>query len=65
MRPGIPSSVDQVADVAAAKRTECLRASGLVKSFRRGKVVKGVAIEVRAGEVVGLFGPLAAGAGRG
>jgi lipopolysaccharide export system ATP-binding protein len=38
-----------------------LRAEGLVKSFRGRKVVKGVAIEVRAGEVVGLLGPNGAG----
>ena len=39
----------------------CLRATGLVKSFRTRKVVKGVSIEVRAGEVVGLLGPNGAG----
>jgi lipopolysaccharide export system ATP-binding protein len=61
MRPGIHSGVDPIANVAAVKRTECLRASGLVKSFRGRKVVKGVAIEVRAGEVVGLLGPNGAG----
>lgn len=61
MRPGIHSSADPIADMAAVKRTECLRASGLVKSFRGRKVVKGVAIEVRAGEVVGLLGPNGAG----
>ena len=38
-----------------------LRATGLVKSFRTRKVVKGVSIEVRAGEVVGLLGPNGAG----
>jgi len=38
-----------------------LRAMGLVKSFRTRKVVKGVSIEVRAGEVVGLLGPNGAG----
>jgi lipopolysaccharide export system ATP-binding protein len=38
-----------------------LRASGLVKSFRARKVVKGVSVEVRAGEVVGLLGPNGAG----
>jgi lipopolysaccharide export system ATP-binding protein len=41
--------------------THCLRAAGLVKSFRGRKVVKGVAIEVYAGEVVGLLGPNGAG----
>ena len=35
----------------------CLRAAGLVKSFRGRKVVKGVSVEVHAGEVVGLLGP--------
>jgi lipopolysaccharide export system ATP-binding protein len=38
-----------------------LRAAGLVKSFRSRKVVKGVSIDVRAGEVVGLLGPNGAG----
>ena len=61
MKPGTHSGVDAIADMAVGKRTECLRASGLVKSFRGRKVVKGVAIEVRAGEVVGLLGPNGAG----
>lgn len=39
----------------------CLQATGLVKSFRSRKVVKGVAIKVQAGEVVGLLGPNGAG----
>src|SRR6478752_6741676 len=38
-----------------------LRAAGLVKSFRGRKVVKGVSVEVHAGEVVGLLGPNGAG----
>ncbi len=38
-----------------------LRATGLAKSFRARKVVKGISIEVRAGEVVGLLGPNGAG----
>ncbi len=38
-----------------------LRADGLVKSFRSRKVVKGVSVDVAAGEVVGLLGPNGAG----
>jgi lipopolysaccharide export system ATP-binding protein len=45
----------------AARQGNCLRATGLVKSFRGRKVVKGVAVEVYAGEVVGLLGPNGAG----
>ena len=52
-----------VSTVSAANSTKSvgLRATGLVKSFRSRKVVKGVSIEVRAGEVVGLLGPNGAG----
>jgi lipopolysaccharide export system ATP-binding protein len=42
-------------------RKAMLRADGLVKSFRARKVVKGVTVEVEAGEVVGLLGPNGAG----
>jgi lipopolysaccharide export system ATP-binding protein len=45
----------------ATRQGNCLRATGLVKSFRGRKVVKGVAVEVYAGEVVGLLGPNGAG----
>jgi lipopolysaccharide export system ATP-binding protein len=38
-----------------------LRATDLEKSFRSRKVVKGVSVEVQAGEVVGLLGPNGAG----
>jgi len=54
---------DASATTFSMKRTngDCLRAKGLVKSFRARKVVKGVSVEVRAGEVVGLLGPNGAG----
>jgi lipopolysaccharide export system ATP-binding protein len=39
----------------------CLRANGLTKSFGKRTVVRGVTIEVRAGQVVGLLGPNGAG----
>lgn len=48
-------------DPIPARQEDCLRATGLVKSFRGRKVVKGIAIEVYAGEVVGLLGPNGAG----
>jgi lipopolysaccharide export system ATP-binding protein len=38
-----------------------LAATDLAKSFRSRKVVKGVSLDVRAGEVVGLLGPNGAG----
>jgi lipopolysaccharide export system ATP-binding protein len=42
--------------VPGSTRQDRLAATGLEKSFRGRKVVKGVSIDVRAGEVVGLLG---------
>src|SRR4051812_38876255 len=51
--------------MASATSTETensvLCASGLDKSFGHRKVVSGVDLEVRAGEIVGLLGPNGAG----
>lgn len=40
---------------------EVLRAEGLVKSYKKRRVVNGVGLEVKRGEVVGLLGPNGAG----
>src|SRR6478672_2596263 len=51
--------MDGVAHTRASRAV--LRADDLVKSFRSRKVVKGVSVDVAAGEVVGLLGPNGAG----
>jgi ABC-type glutathione transport system ATPase component len=46
---------------AMTDRQSVLTAEGLVKSFKRRRVVDQVHLEVRQGEVVGLLGPNGAG----
>ncbi len=54
-----PNSNGRGAEQRDAARS--LRATGLVKSFRRRRVVNDISIEVTRGEVVGLLGPNGAG----
>ncbi len=50
-----------IAPVPREKDGDGLRASGLVKRFKGREVVRGVSLEVNAGQVVGLLGPNGAG----
>ena len=52
---------DQVGTSRKESRSSILKAEGLVKSFKRRRVVDQVNLEVRQGEVVGLLGPNGAG----
>ncbi|MBH0207572.1 MAG: LPS export ABC transporter ATP-binding protein [Nitrospira sp.] len=61
MTPSIEEDPRRVVESVGREDGASLKANGLVKSFRGRKVVKGVAIEVFAGEVVGLLGPNGAG----
>ena len=47
--------------MSAAQANTILRTEGLVKAFKKRTVVRGVSIEVDAGEIVGLLGPNGAG----
>ncbi|CUS35740.1 putative lipopolysaccharide transport protein B: ATP-binding component of ABC superfamily [Candidatus Nitrospira nitrosa] len=61
MTPRVEEEPTRLVQSVALENGTSLRANGLMKSFRGRKVVKGVAIEVFAGEVVGLLGPNGAG----
>jgi lipopolysaccharide export system ATP-binding protein len=54
-------SVAMPIETAAVSTAPILRAEGLVKSYRGRRVVDGVNLEMRTGEVVGLLGPNGAG----
>ncbi len=53
--PGAPAMLP------AAPPDSVLQARGLVKTYRRRRVVNDVAVEVKQGEIVGLLGPNGAG----
>ncbi len=61
MTPATSTEAPASAPPAARTTQPCLQASGLKKSFKGRQVVKGVSLDVRAGEVVGLLGPNGAG----
>ncbi len=58
-----PNLTSQMCSTAAPNTTQngLLVAEKLVKQFRKRRVVNGVSIKVRAGEIVGLLGPNGAG----
>jgi lipopolysaccharide export system ATP-binding protein len=62
--PGISSNGASMPAVAATPNRlsgSVLEASGLVKTYRRRKVVNDVALRLQQGEIVGLLGPNGAG----
>lgn len=56
-----PASPTTAPPVATATEQPLLATEKLVKEYRKRRVVNGVSIEVRAGEIVGLLGPNGAG----
>lgn len=61
MEPATEFADDSRFDLAPAVTAEVLRTERLVKIYSRRKVVNGVSLEVRQGEIVGLLGPNGAG----
>jgi lipopolysaccharide export system ATP-binding protein len=59
--PATESRSQGPGEAALAAEASILRTDGLVKRYRQRRVVDGVSIRVRAGEVVGLLGPNGAG----
>ncbi|HEX4682726.1 MAG TPA: LPS export ABC transporter ATP-binding protein, partial [Gemmatimonadaceae bacterium] len=64
--PGTPPTADSTVPATATHRTPAIGASvleakGLVKTYRRRRVVNDVALRLQQGEIVGLLGPNGAG----
>ncbi|MDB4905710.1 MAG: sugar transporter ATP-binding protein [Gemmatimonadetes bacterium] len=56
-----PQGAEGVTDQLAAPHGSVLEASGLIKMYRRRRVVNDVALRLQQGEIVGLLGPNGAG----
>ncbi len=60
-QPGPETASPAATPVAVAAPEPLLTTEGLVKEYRKRRVVNGVSIRVAAGEIVGLLGPNGAG----
>jgi lipopolysaccharide export system ATP-binding protein len=61
VQPGAPAGAEAPAVPTPRPLTSVLEASGLVKIYRRRRVVNDVALRLQQGEIVGLLGPNGAG----